>query len=122
MKLKEIVKKLNLEIKCGEHKLDNEVNKGYASDLMSDVIANTQQGDLWVTLQIHPNIIAVASMKELSGIVIINSRRPEEETVRKAEKENIPIMISKLPAFELIGKLYNLGISGMKPDSSGGEG
>jgi len=114
MKLNEIVDKLNLELRGRISKIDYEINSGYSSDLLSDVIANSKEGDLWITLQIHPNIVAVASMKGLSGIVIINGREPEEETVNKAEEENIPIMVSKLPAFELIGKLYSMGISGIR--------
>ncbi len=112
MKLKQIVEKLNLEPRGKIDGLDNEVNSGYVSDLLSDVIANSEKGDLWITLQTHHNIVAVASMKELSGIVIINGREPEEETVKKAEEEHIPIMVSKMTAFELSGKLYALGLSG----------
>lgn len=119
MELKEIVEKLNLEFKGNLSKLDNQVNTGYVSDLLSDVIANSQEGDLWVTLQIHQNIVAVASMKGLAGIVLVNGREPEEETIKKAEEENIPIMVSKLPAFELVGRLYELGISGMRSDARG---
>ena len=77
MRLKEIVDKLDLEVRCGHDKLDNRVNGGYASDLLSDVLANSREGDLWITLQIHENIVAVASMKGLSGIVIINNRYNE---------------------------------------------
>ena len=112
MKLKEIVEKLNLDVKCKTNNLNKEVNKGYASDLLSDVIANSNEGDIWITLQVHRNIVAVASMKGLSGIVIVNGREPEEETIKKAEVEKIPIMVSTLPAFELIGQLYAMGISG----------
>ncbi len=119
MKLKEIVEKLNLEVKCGLSKLNNDVNTGYASDLLSDVIANSKEGDLWITLQIHHNIVAVADMKGLSGIVIINGREPEEETIKKAEEENMPIMVCKTPAFELIGQLCALGISGMRNNVKG---
>lgn len=114
MKLKEIIKKFDLKVKGNFTGLDTEIQTGYASDLLSDVLANAQEGDLWITLQVHQNIVAIASMKGLSGIVIINEREPEEETVKKAEKENIPIMVSALPAFELIGQLYALGISGMR--------
>lgn len=114
MKLKEIVEKLNLEVKVGLNKLDNEITGGYSSDLLSDVLANSKEGNIWITLQIHQNIVGVASMKGLSGIVIINCREPEEETIKKAKEENIPIMVSKLSAFELVGKLYVLGITGMK--------
>ncbi|MCP2520221.1 DRTGG domain-containing protein [Candidatus Aminicenantes bacterium AC-335-B20] len=112
MKLKEIVEKLNLTIIAGKEKLENEVTGGYASDLLSDVIANSKEGNLWLTLQTHQNIIAVATLKELAGIVIVNNREPDEETVRKAEQEKIPLLGSKLTAFELAGKLYELGIKG----------
>ena len=119
MKLKEIVDMLHLETRTKYDKPDIEVKKGYASDLLSDVIAHSSEGDLWITLQIHHNIVAVASMKEHAGIVIINGRVPDEEIINKAEAENIPIMLSKMPAFELTGKLYSLGITGMKKDVKG---
>ena len=113
----DIVDKLNFTVKTATEKLDTEIETGYASDLLSDVIANSKEGDLWITLQTHPNIVAVASMKGLSGIVIINDRAPEEDTVKKAEDEQIPIMVSTLPAFELIGKLYAMGIVGIKNEA-----
>ncbi len=119
MKVKEIIEKLSLEVKAGDNRLDTEITGGYASDLLSDVLANSEEGNIWITLQIHQNIVAIASMKELSGIVIINGRVPEEVTIKKANKENIPIMVSTMPAFELIGKLYTLGIAGMKSDVKG---
>jgi predicted transcriptional regulator len=114
MKLQEIVRRLELEVKSGEEKLDTVVTRGYASDLMSDVIAHTEKGDLWITLQVHINIVAVASMKELAGIILINGRQPEDATLEKAKSEQIPILVSSLPAFEVAGKLYQLGISGIK--------
>ena len=114
MKLKEIVEKFDLDVKCGADKLDEEIGGGYSSDLLSDVIANGKAGDIWITLQIHKNIVGVASMKELLGIIIINGRQPEEGTLEKAKEEGIPIMVSKLPAFELVGRLYELGISGKR--------
>lgn len=117
MKLNTIVDTLNLDVKTASDKLDTEIETGYASDLLSDVIANSKEGDLWITLQIHPNIVAVASMKGLSGIVTINGREPEEETIKKAEDEQMPIMVSNLPAFELIGKLYAMGIAGTRNEA-----
>jgi hypothetical protein len=119
VKLNDIVEKLDLEVKCAADKLDTEVCTGYTSDLLSDVIAYSAEGDLWITLQVHQNIVPVASMKGLSGIVIINGREPEAETLKKAEAENVVIMVSKMPAFELSGKLYALGITGTKNDLEG---
>jgi hypothetical protein len=113
MKLSEIVEKLGLEVKCGAEKLQSEVTRGYVSDLLSDVMANSEEGDIWVTLQIHPNIVAVSTLKGLSGIVLVNNRCPDHETVQKAEKEGVPIMVSSLSAFEVVGRLYGLGVPGV---------
>jgi predicted transcriptional regulator len=84
------------------------------SDLLSDVMANAKAGDLWVTLQTHQNIVAVASLKEIAGIIIIGGREPEKATLAKAEEEKIPILLTNLPAFEVVGRLYQMGISGQR--------
>ena len=114
MNLSEIAQKLQLEVKAGDELAATEVGAGYASDLISDVIANAREGDLWVTLQTHPNTIAVASMKALAAVVLVNGRQPEEETLLKARQEGVALLVSALPAFELIGRLYNLGLSGIR--------
>jgi len=108
MKTREIIKKLQLEVLTGQETLDTEVTGGYTSDLLSDVIANSKEGHLWITLQIHQNIIAVAKLKDLAGIIIINNRQPDKDTLEKATAENITVMISKEMAFEVSGKLYEL--------------
>jgi hypothetical protein len=112
MKLSSVVDELGLEVRSARQNLGSEVTGGYVSDLLSDVLANSREGNLWVTLQRHQNIVAVASMKELAGIVLVCGREPEDETLEKAEAEDLPILVSELPAFELVGRLYNLGIQG----------
>lgn len=112
MKLSEIVEKLSLKVITGGDALDIEVQHGYCSDLMSDVIANAEEGDLWVTLQVHQNIIAVAELKGLAGIVLTKDRLPEGATIAKAEAEGLPVMTSSLPAFQLVGELFKLGLTG----------
>lgn len=114
MQLQEIAKELDLEAKSATETLMKQVSGGYASDLLSDVIANSKKDDIWITLQIHENIVGVASLAELAGIIIVNGREPDEAVIKKAEEENIPILLTKLPTFEIIGKLYKLGIRGMR--------
>ena len=108
MELKTIVETLNLNVETTRGYLSREVSGIYVSDLLSDVLAHAKEDDLWVTLQGHQNIIAVASMKDLSGIVLVNGRTPEDETLRKANEEEIPIMTTEMQTFNLAGKLYGL--------------
>jgi serine kinase of HPr protein (carbohydrate metabolism regulator) len=110
MKIKDIIKTLNLQVVSGQESLEREISGGYAGDLLSDVLANANKGNLWITLQIHQNIIAVASSKELSGIIIVNGRNPEAETLKSAQEEKIPVIISNLLTYELAGRLYEIGI------------
>jgi hypothetical protein len=112
--LNEIAQKLGLEVRAGRNALLTEVRGGYASDLLSDVIAHARPGDLWVTLRTHLNTVAVASMNGLTGIVLVNGREPDAEALEKADTENVGLLVSSLPAFELIGRLYTMGLSGMR--------
>lgn len=108
MKLSEIIEKLDIQVKEPGKGLDVDVSGGYTSDLLSDVLANSKEGDLWITLQVHQNIIAVSEMKGHAAIVLTSGREPEEETLEKAKSEKVTLLISDLSGFELSGRLYNL--------------
>lgn len=110
MTLKKIVEALNLVVRTGETLLDRPVRGGYAGDLLSDVLAHARKDNVWVTLQTHTNIVAVASAKELCGIIIVNGRTPDEETLGKAEEERIPILISSLSTYDVVCRLCELGV------------
>ncbi len=111
-KLKEIAAKLGWELKTPNVPIDVEVKTGYASDLLSDVLANSVEGDLWVTRQTHLNIVAIAVMRDLAGILLVNGAEPESDTLDKAIEKMVPIFRTRMPAFEVVGKLYQLGLSG----------
>ena len=108
MKLSEVVEKLSLDVKTVNVSLQKDVTGVYVSDLLSDVMANSNDGNIWVTLQTHLNIVAVAGLKNLAGIIIVNNRQPEKEITEKAESEKVAIMSTSLPAFEVAGKLYQM--------------
>ena len=112
MKLRDIIKTCGCNLKTSTENLDREVTGGYSSDLLSDVMANAKDGKLWITLQTHNNIVAVALLKNLAGIVLVNGREPDEGTLAKANEEDIPIMTTTWSTFEVVGKLYELGIKG----------
>ena len=112
MKLRDVVKELQLSVRCGGNRLDQEITGGYAGDLLSDVIANSQAGNIWVTMQMHVNIVAVAVLKDLAGIIIVQGRSPAEDTLKRATEENVPILVSEQQAFDTIGTLYALQSAG----------
>lgn len=112
MNVSEMVQRAGLEVKTAADRLDAEVTGGYAADLLSTVMANAKEGNVWVTWHVHPNIVAIAVLTKLAAIVLVSGRELEEETARKAEEEGVVILISKCSAFETVGRLYELGISG----------
>jgi hypothetical protein len=114
LKISDIVERCHLKVIAGRNLLNRPIKGGYASDLLSDVMANARANDIWVTLQGHPNIVAVAKLKDLAGIIIVNGRKPDKDTIAKADAESVAILTSGQAAFELIGVLYEAGISGTR--------
>jgi hypothetical protein len=112
MTLRDVVDSLGLQVVAGGDDLEREVTGGYASDLLSDVMARGRQGAVWITLQTHSNIIAVAALKELAGIVVVNGRTPPDETIARAQQEGTPLFTTPLTAFEAAGRLYQMGLRG----------
>jgi len=108
MKVTDIVSALNLTVVSGNGGLDNEIKGGYVSDLLSDVIGNAGEGEVWITLQSHKNIVAVASLKEISAIIIVRGSMPEEETIIKSNEENIPVLSTDADTFYITGRLFEL--------------
>jgi len=113
MTLKEIANELALAVRTASDKLDVGVTGGYASDLLSRVMAKAQKGNIWVTLQSHPNIVAVAVLLDLAGIVVTEGREPEPDTVKRANEEGVPILTTPHSTFTIVGKLAQLGVPGV---------
>lgn len=108
MQIKDIVTELSLKIFGGSKGLDNQITGGYTSDLLSDVMGHADEGKVWITLQTHKNVIAIASLKELAAVILIKNNEPDVDMLAQAEEEGIPVLGSTEEAFEVTGKLYNL--------------
>ncbi len=104
----DLVKEFGLEVFCGADKIQSPVKGAYSSDLLSDVMGKAKEGDVWITMQTHRNIIAVASLKEMAAILIVNGGRPEPETVATAASEGIILLGTNDRAFTTCGKMYKL--------------
>lgn len=89
---------------------DQEVTSAYASDLLSDVVGNAQPGTLLITIQVHRNVVAVASLVGLSAVVIVHGRRPENDVLAAARENHVNLLSAPCTAFTVAGKLYQLGL------------
>lgn len=110
MKLEELRVKLGLEKASSYFDGEKKISGAYTSDLLSDVIANSKKDDVWITMQTHLNITAVAALKELSAIIIVLDKEIDKDTLEKAGEEKINIMKTPMTAYHTSGKLYELGI------------
>lgn len=110
MIVNDLIEKLGLKLVSGESGVTKEVMGGYVCDLLSFVMSHGSKGNVWLTVQVHPNIIAVAVLLELSCIIVPEEIEIEKTTIDKSNIEGIPLLHSKYNAYELCGKLNSLGI------------
>ncbi len=83
---------------------------GYTSDLLSCVMAGAKKGAVWVTLQAHLNIVAVAALLEMSAVIITEGAQPETATISKANEEGITLLSTDRQSFEVAGRLWEMGL------------
>ena len=109
-----MAERLHLDCLTPELDLDGlpELTGGYASDLLSDVLAYAPRGGVLVTIQVHMNVVAVASHCELAAVIFAAGRRPDDAMRQKAAQEGISLFSSPQAAFDIVGALYNLGLRG----------
>ena len=87
-----------------------DVDGVFISDMLSDVMAGAKSGNLWLTVQTHKSIVPAANLVDVSAVVITGGKEVPEDTIELASKYDIAILSSNLQTFELVGKLYGLGL------------
>ncbi|MCL2601457.1 MAG: hypothetical protein FWD91_01440 [Treponema sp.] len=123
MTIREAAAVLGAEIVQGDFE-DANLAWAYTSDLLSDVMAhagkaaknaatdesaasNSCAGTM-ITIQAHKNTVAVASLLDISAIIICNARPILDDMLEAARDEGIAIILSKENQFTVSGKLYAL--------------
>jgi len=108
MKLTEIVERLSLEVFTLTAEAEMEVTGGYCGDLLSHVLASASPGNLWITIQNHVNVVAVAQVVGLSAVVMTDGRRPDKASLERAQATGISLLGSSESSFEISGQLCRL--------------
>lgn len=99
MTVKEIAEKLGWKTVAGEAGLLNEVKGGYQCDLLSWVISHAEEGDIWMTVQNNINTVAVATLTEIAGILLVDGVTPDEAMKEKADEQGIPVLVTDEGAY-----------------------
>ncbi len=114
MLLHEIAEGLTLEHLTPTLAADRPVLCGYAADLLSCVMAAAKAGTLWVTLQAHPNVVAVAGLTNMAGVIVTENAPVGPETLARAQQEGIPFFRTAASTFTVVAQLAALGIPGVE--------
>lgn len=112
MKLREILSIIDGKVISKNIDLDQTVQMGCGSDLMSDVLAFTREGSILMTGLTNPQVVRTAELAGIAAIVFVRGKLPPPETVALAEEKGIPLLASKYMMFETCGQLYQAGLSG----------
>ena len=107
MTIRELAQAIGAEIHQNEFE-DTILTGAYTSDLLSDVMGNAKDGGALITIQAHKNTVAVATLVNISVIVICNSRPLPEDMLEAAKDEGIAVIRTQENQFTVSGKIYKL--------------
>lgn len=107
MDVKTLSAKMDLKLLAGESGLENEIEGGHVGDLLSFVMSHAKEKNIWVTIQGHINSVAVASLLGLSAIILSENVIPDEEMIKKANEEGIPVLVTPMTSFDTICMFAN---------------
>ena len=110
MTVNDLVERFGLQVVAGNQGLDRQVEDGYCGDLLSEIMGNAPEGCAWLTIQGHQNIVAVAVLRNMAAVIITGGQTPDDETLKKANQEEIPILLWPESSYQLAGRLYATGI------------
>jgi hypothetical protein len=110
MQVAQLVRELGLQVHTGEPRLGREVTGGCVSDLLSYVMGSAKAGNIWITIQVHPNVVGVAALLDLAAVVVVGDQQPEEATLGKAREQGVAVLTSRESAFVVAGRMYALGV------------
>ena len=111
MNLQQIIEQLNLNLLTDPRDFETiHPEGGYTSDLLSCVMAGAKSKYIWVTLQAHLNIVAVAALLDVAAIIITENAQPDPATIAKANEQGVVLLSTSMPNIEVDGKLWEMGI------------
>ena len=113
MTVREIAKVLEAQWLCCEDEGDRVIHTGFASDMMSDVLAYVQEDTLLLTGLVNSQAIRTAEMLDIRCLVFVRGKEPGEAVLDQARELGITVLTTPDSAFTTCGKLYENGLRGV---------
>lgn len=110
MNLKDIYSNIKCKSLTNDNLLDREMKSAYAADMMSDVLKSCETGALLITGLINQQVVQVAEIMDLKGIIFINGKEPAQDVIDKAYSIKLPLLSTEMNMYEVCGILFNLGL------------
>lgn len=114
MKLQDLISEVDAQVIIGEDKLDLNIQRAFAADLMSDVLAFATEGSLLLTGLTNAQVVRTAEMVDIAAILFVRGKYPQPEAVELARTSGIPLLTTSYILFETCGRLYQSGIIGSR--------
>ena len=89
---------------------DREVEGVYIGDLLSWVMGRAQADNVWLTIMSNLNIVAVATLSDVSCIILCEGVTLEDSVKNTAEAKGVNILTTEAPAYETAKRLAELGL------------
>ena len=107
MTVSDFVKKCEFDIQCVPCP-DKEISGVYIGDLLSWVMGKASQGNLWLTIMTNVNVVAVASLTDVSAIVLTEGVVLDSDVLSVAESKGINVLTTKLSSYDAALKISGI--------------
>lgn len=107
MTVKELAEKLELRTLV-EDDFDREVEDCYIGDLLSWVMGRAPADSAWLTVMGNINSIAVATLADVSCIILVENAALDADAKAKAEMHGVNILITDKNSYTLAVELSKL--------------
>ena len=114
MQIKEIVDIVKADVLTNYHDGNTEFKFGFASDLMSDVLAYGRSDSLLITGLNNPQVIRTVEMLDINAVLFVRGKRPCEEVIELAKENGITILATDYTMFKTCGLLVMNGMEGLE--------
>jgi len=111
MNLQQIIDELNLSVLTDAKNFAGITpTGGYSSDLLSCVMAGAKRGNIWITLQAHLNIVAIAALNEVAAIIVTENAQPDAASIAKANEQGVILLSTNQHTYAINGRLWQMGL------------